>query len=232
MRQYPQDRVEQAGRGRATRAEDSFFSVANRIGYALVRLFASVVIWPYFRIRLEGREHLIDGPLIVAPNHCSYIDPVVLQTPIQSRRMVFLMTRTWYEVWYLKPFFLLMKAIPVEDEARNRKALERALEVLRRGVPVGIFPEGQISLNGELSPFSPGVASLALRAGVPIVPAAIVGSARALPKGKFWPRPRKVIIRLGPALFPLSGEQAQGLSRREVMEELTLRLKRAVRSLL
>jgi len=214
-------------------AGDRFFGRANQIGYTFVRLFALAVIRPYFRIRLEGREHLPDeGPWIVAPNHRSYLDPVVLQTPIRGHRLIFLMTRSWYDRRFLKPFFRLMKCIPVEDEARNRKALEQAVAVLRRGVPVGIFPEGQLSRSPELGHFSPGVASLALRTGVPIVPAGILGTERALPKGKLLPRPCKVIVRLGPALWPLSGEAARGLSRRDILDDLTRRLKAAVESLL
>ncbi len=136
------------------------FSRLNRIGYQIVRAIARVTAWPYFRLRIEGAEHLPPGPVIVAPNHCSYIDPLVLQAVIPSHRIVFMMTSDWYDVKSIQPFFRFMKCISVEEGARNRKALEEALGMLRLGASVGIFPEGQIGPEGKLGEFSPGVASL------------------------------------------------------------------------
>ncbi|MFH0946388.1 MAG: lysophospholipid acyltransferase family protein [Planctomycetota bacterium] len=208
-----------------------YFSRSNWIGYGLVRFVACALVRPYFRLRLIGREYLEPGPVIVAPNHCSYLDPVVLQTAIARQRLVFLMDKAWYDRPLLNPFFRLMKCIPVDEDARNRSALEQALITLRQGVSVGIYPEGQVNPEGVLGKFSPGVASLALRAGVPIVPAGITGTGRALPKKHRFPRPVRVTVRLGPALHPLRGEAAQGMSKRAVMDDLTARLTRAVEGL-
>lgn len=197
----------------------------------MVRLVANLLVRPYFRLGLSGREHLGSGPVIVAPNHCSYLDPVVLQTSIAFHRLAFLMDKNWYQRPLLNPFFRLMKCIPVDEDARNRAALELALEALRRGVSVGIYPEGQVNPEGALGTFSPGVASLAMRAGVPIVPAGIIGTGRAFPREYRFPRPVRVTVKLGPALHPLEGDAAQGMSKRAIMDDLTVRLTQAVAAL-
>ncbi|MBI4881533.1 MAG: 1-acyl-sn-glycerol-3-phosphate acyltransferase [Planctomycetes bacterium] len=204
------------------------YGLLNRIGYRLLRLFVGVTVRPYFRIRLEGTQHLPPGPCIVAPNHASYLDPIVLQTAL-PRRLVFLMTLTWYDVPLLRPFFRFMHCIPIDEEARNRKALLAALQALERGASVGIFPEGEVTTTGALGRFTPGVAALALRANVPVVPAGITGTFQALPKGRRFPRPVRVTVRLGPPLAP-GGDEA-GRAKRDALRQVTAELQQAVRAL-
>lgn len=215
----------------ATRISAPQFGVLNRIGYAIVRAVARVTLFPYLRLRREG-ESLPPRPCIIAPNHCSYLDPLVVQGVVPERRIVFLMTRSWYDRPRLRPFFRFMRAIPVDDEARNRDALEQAVAALAAGYSVGIFPEGAVSETGELRDFRAGVASIAMRAGVPIVPVGITGTHAALPKGARFPRPSRVTVRFG-APIPLPTEEARrDRPRREVLEELIARVRAAVFNLL
>lgn len=206
------------------------FGALNRLFFRLLRLAAFLVIKPYFRLRLEGGRHLPAGPFIVAPNHVSFLDPVVLQSAL-PRRLVFLMTRSWFDRPALRWFFAAMRCVPVEDEGRNRRALTLGLQALAAGVPVGIFPEGRVQDDGRVGEFSHGVASLSLRAGVPVVPAAILGTRDALPRGRWFPRPVRVTVRLGAPLgggtFAGNGETA----RRALLERLTRDLEGEVRRL-
>lgn len=199
--------------------------------YRGVKAFAWLTIKPYFRLSLEGAEHLPSGPCIVAPNHNSYLDPVVVQAALPLR-LVFLMTRDWYDKPLLRPFFRFMRAVPVDDDARNRSALEAGLAALRRGESLGIFPEGEVRPEGDLGEFHHGVASLAVRARVPVVPAGIIGNYRALPKGKLFPRPARVTVRLGAPLPSDMNPRTTGMSRREILKTLTWRLRESVAELL
>lgn len=204
------------------------FGTANVLGYRLLHIVTRLSLAPWLRLRAEGSERLPAGPCVLAPNHASYLDPVVLQAVLADRRIVFLMTRAWYERPVLRPFFRAVGAIPVDADRTNRDALERAVAALRAGHPVGIFPEGAVSGDGRLGAFHPGVAAVALRARVPVVPVGLRGTSRALPKGAWFPRPQRVTVRFGQPL----GVAADAGSRREGILSLTGSLRDAVASLL
>ncbi len=207
------------------------FGALNRIGYAVLRAIARATVFPYLRLRREGGE-LPPGPCIIAPNHASYLDPLVVQGAISERRIVFLMTRTWYDRPLLRPFFRFMRAIPVDGEARNRDAMERAVAALAAGYSIGIFPEGAVSESGELREFRPGLASIAMRAGVPIVPVAVMGTRAALPKGARFLRPHAVTVRVGAAIHAPNVTEGEGRPRRQLNDELIRRVREAVSALL
>lgn len=203
----------------------------NRGLYRLVRfLVGDLVLRPYFRLGVRGLEHLPkSGAVILAPNHCSLLDPLVLQSAL-PRRIVFLMTLAWYRRRLLRPFFELMRAIAVRDDGGNRGALNAAAAALDQGAAVGIFPEGRISADGTLRGFQTGAAVLAIKQRVPVVPVRIVGTLAALRKGARVPRPVRVTIVLGPALVaPLCADDP--VARRACAAEFTQRIRAAVESL-
>lgn len=211
------------------------FGAFNRLVYRMIRAVAFFTIRPYFRLRLEGGEHLPrNGQFLIAPNHRSYIDPIVLQAAISSHRIVFMMTREWYDKPLLRPFFRFMRTIPVDNRGQNRGALDRSVAVLATDRPIGIFPEGQIYAGDGLGRFHSGVAALALRTGTPIVPAAILGSGRAFPKGRWLPRPHAITIRIGAAIDPsLARERGvEGVHKRGRLEALTDRVRDDVLALI
>jgi len=104
------------------------------------------------------------------------------------------------EVWKSKligRLLLACGAFPVNRSGADREALQRCQAVLTGGEPLVMFPEGTRRSGPEVQELKDGVAYLALRAGVPVVPIGIGGSERAMPRGSSFPRPRRVNIVIG-----------------------------------
>ena len=119
--------------------------------------------------------------MIFAPNHNSYLDPIMVQAAI-PRPVRFMMTERIYRGPAIRWFFKLWDTIPVPDgDAVKVTAMKEALRVVRGGKPLVIFPEGGISQNGRLQPGKPGVVALMVRARVPVIPVAILGTYEVLP---------------------------------------------------
>jgi 1-acyl-sn-glycerol-3-phosphate acyltransferase len=155
-----------------------------------------------FDFRITGLEHLPErGPCIVAANHANYLDGVVLGVAL-PRKIVFLVMPRVYRATPLHPYFHdHIGSIPINLSRPDPGAIRRALRVLEEGGVVGIFPEGPFGRNGQLVRGHPGVALVALRAGVPVVPAAISGTFRALDGRRFYiPRRVPLRVRFGPPL--------------------------------
>lgn len=146
----------------------AFFEGLNRI---------YVKIW--FRWSSNGPAPLPEhGGAIIVANHTSPLDPHALQCGT-DRLIVFLVAREYYEVRAFKEIFRLLRYIPVNRTGRDIAATKAALRALEHGEVLGIFPEGRINPTGEglLDP-QQGVAMIALRRRVPVIPAFIVGTPR------------------------------------------------------
>ena len=145
---------------------------------------------------VEGIEH--GKPYIFAANHQSQFDIFVLQGFL-GFDFRWLAKKELFKVPVFGYAMRLAGYIPV-DRSHGRqalKSLDEAAERIAAGVSVVIFPEGTRSMDGNLLPFKPGAMVLAIKAGVPVVPVAIVGTHQVLPKGKLLARSGRVIIRVG-----------------------------------
>ncbi len=166
-------------------------------GVALTR-----AAWFPGRMRVTGLEHVPpDGPFILAPNHVSYADPPVVATAVRPRRRLSFIGKS--EIFEIPIFRTLIRswAFPVHRGRSDRDAIRMALEVLRLGGALGMFPEGGLAPSEDaLLPGETGIALLAARAGVPVVPVGMVGLSRVLPCGSFLFRPRAIEVRIGPPL--------------------------------
>lgn len=127
------------------------------------------------------------GPMIVIANHTSYFDALLLSItcPRQIRWMI---TERFYKSWWGHWLFKRMNCICVAETGDRKAALKAALSCLSGGDVLGLFPEGRLSLDGELQDPQPGAAFMALRSGVPVYAAAIDGAFHAYPKGRSLPR--------------------------------------------
>jgi 1-acyl-sn-glycerol-3-phosphate acyltransferase len=170
--------------------------------YAGLKRVLPPLLRHFFAFRVTGLEHLpAQGPYIVAANHANYLDGVVLGAAL-PRKIRFLVMPRVYRATPLHPYFHdHVGSIPVSLARPDPSAIRRALRVLEEGGVVGIFPEGPFSRHGTLVRGQPGVALVALRAGVPVVPAAISGTFRALAARRFFlPRRVPLGVRFGKPL--------------------------------
>ena len=156
----------------------------------------------YFPGRVIGRENLpATGAYVVAPVHRSNVDWLFVAR-VTRRRLRYIVKA---EVWKSKLVGRLLELLggfPVNRSGADREALERCRVVLVGGEPLVMFPEGTRRSGPEVNELRDGVAYLALRTGVPVVPIGIGGAERAMPRGSALPRPRRVNVVVGAPIYP------------------------------
>lgn len=182
-----------------------------------------------YRPTVEGLDNVPKrGPVILASNHLSFIDSVVIPV-IAGRPVAFLAKSEYFEG--RKPHQRAVGAllgalghVPVErgKGRASLAALDVATSVLTSGGAFGIYPEGTRSLDGRLHRGHTGVAQLTLTTGAPVVPLALIGTDRMLPKGARVPRRSPITVRFG---APLDFSRYDGLAdspaiRRSVTDEI------------
>ncbi len=179
----------------------------NPFVYWPVRVVFQTFFRIYFRLERAGRQHLpASGPLVLASNHRSFLDPFVIGTLV--RRPVYylakeeLFNRRW-QAWILNS----LGAFPVRRDASDQEAMSTARTILARGDCVVIFPEGTRVRPGPLGSPRRGVGRLALETGASVVPVAVFGT-ETVRRG--WRiRPHKVRLRCGrPLRFPTAEHPA------------------------
>ena len=186
-----------------------------------------------WRPRIEGLHHVPDsGPVIVASNHLSFADSVVIPVVV-PRTVVFLAKSDYFTGTGVKGalsrwWFEGLGMLPVDrDDTRAAIAsLDTALEVLRRGDAFGIYPEGTRSRDGRLYRGRTGVAHLALTAGCPIVPVGLHGTDELQPVGSNRPHLAKVTVRFGPPIRV--GDEYDGVPAGRARRDLTDRVMAAI----
>lgn len=200
-------------------------SELESFGFDCFHGFFRLVLRTLYRMSLADTRALPDGAVILAANHRSFIDPLVLGQATE-RRTTFMMKGKYYDVPALNWFFRMSRCIIVDSERDNRSTLRAAKEVLEAGGVLGIFPEGHISDDGEQQAGQPGVAWLARRTGAPVYPVHIGGTREALKKHDKRLHVSHVTLRVGE---PLS--IADFPDTREGAEAFTLALMAAIREL-
>ena len=149
------------------------------IGYDLSRLAGRL----FFRFRVIHRERMLQsGPVILAMNHQSYLDPPLAGTTC-DRAIYFLARRTLLDVPLLSWVLPKLNVIPVNQEGVDRSAIKAVIRVLQAGNGVLVFPEGSRTLDGTLQPAEPGLGLLIAKTLAPVVPMRIFGAREALPRG-------------------------------------------------
>jgi 1-acyl-sn-glycerol-3-phosphate acyltransferase len=185
----------------------------------------------WFALRVEGLEHLpADGPYLVAANHHNYLDGVVLGVALPRPVAFLVMPRVWRATPLHPLLHRHLGSIPLNLDGADVGALRGALRALEAGGVVGIFPEGPFSVAGRLEQGRPGVGLLALRAGVPVVPAGISGTYQALVGRRgYIPRRHPLSVRFGPPRrFTRDGEQARrarGRTTQRIMDDIAVLLR-------
>lgn len=201
------------------------------IAYGIVRFLIWFVAKLLWRISFEGLQNVPRaGPFVLAPVHRSFVD-FGLVSAVNRRRMGYMGKESLWKSKAFGRFITMLGAYPVNRGAPDREALRRTLDILEKGQPLVLFPEGTRRAGPVIEHLYEGAAFVASRAGVPIVPVGIGGSERALPKGKRLPRPVKIHVIVGePIVPPPIAEGARHPSRRAV-KELTVELQAVLQAL-
>jgi 1-acyl-sn-glycerol-3-phosphate acyltransferase len=195
--------------------------------YRLARWLVGLVFRVVWRPVVVGRGNVpASGPVIIASNHLSFIDSVVIPLVV-PRRVRFLAKAEYFEGRGLRglamrEFFRLVDAVPIHRTG-NRDAvaaLEAGLAVLRDGSAFGLYPEGTRSRDGRLYRGRTGVGWLALASGAPVVPVTLIGTDRIQPIGARLPRVQRITVVISEPVDPAPW-RAQGISAGKARREIT-----------
>jgi len=179
--------------------------IATRMGFlvslgsAVLRGIARAIV----RLRIEGDLTVLpkSGPLIIAGNHASSADPVLIGAflnKILGRPLNWLGKRELTEFRLTGWAFRIAGIHPVDRDAADLEAFRTAMRILEAGQVLAVFPEGTRSRDGGLQPVREGVGMLALRSGAPVLPVAVIDSDRMWPRGHLLPSyGKRVTVRFG-----------------------------------
>jgi len=145
-----------------------------------------------FRLEVKGRENIpVSGPFILAANHLSNLDPVVVGAAC-TRSLWYLAKEELFSIppfgWFMRQF----NAVPLKRNSSDIRALRKALVLLKENKPIVLFPGGR---RGDVNKAKAGVGFLYKKAKVPLIGAHIDNSGKALPPGAILPKPLKITIR-------------------------------------
>jgi 1-acyl-sn-glycerol-3-phosphate acyltransferase len=201
--------------------------------WLLKRLFLGPLLRVIFRPWAEGLQHVpVEGGAILASNHLSFSDSIFLPLVLE-RRVTFPAKAEYFTGRGVKGrltamFFRGVGQVPIDRSGgrASLEALDAGRKILDSGELFGIYPEGTRSPDGKLYRGKTGVARLALEAGVPVIPVAMVDTDRVQPIGRVLPKVGRVGIRIGE---PLDFTRFEGLSRdrfvlRSVTDEIMYRI--------
>ena len=194
--------------------------------YGTVRTLFQPIGKTFLRLQVEGLERLPKtGPAIVAANHVSWLDPIVVGAAF-PRPIRFLIARSVYERTWTRWFYANMRTIPVDRASRDPGWLRSALRALAAEEVVGVFPEGAGLASGPVRDAKPGAGLLACMSGAPFVPAAVIGTREAWPPHRKLPRPGSVRVRFGEPYRPWQGSDRPGKDDlQRLMDALMLRIR-------
>ena len=145
----------------------------------LMRFMVWILVHTVYRVRRAGLERVPDdGPAVIVCNHVSYVDALVI-TAACRRPIRWVMDHRIFRIPFLSFFFRTVRAIPIAPAKEDPEGLQQAYDAiaaaLEAGDLVGLFPEGRLTADGEMSPFRPGIAQIVARTPVPVIPMALSG---------------------------------------------------------
>lgn len=165
--------------------------------YRYLRLISNLLARSLFHFQVKGRGNLnkVKGA-IFAVNHSSYLDPI-LSGVAAKKPIYYLARKTLFRNKFFGWLLRTINVIPFNRDAPDTTALKNVIQLLRKGKIVLVFPEGTRTLDGNPQKAHLGIGFIALKAGVPIVPAYIKGTYNIWPKHAKFIKLRKAWIRIG-----------------------------------
>ncbi|MFQ5734266.1 MAG: lysophospholipid acyltransferase family protein [Planctomycetaceae bacterium] len=185
--------------------------------WLLGRFLLQIAFTVWFRFRVRGLHYLPEsGGGLVLSNHQSHLDPLLLQIALH-RPIGFLARDNLFRVpfvgWVLRRHYVL----GINRESVAASVIRESVRRMQHGFLLGIFPEGTRTQDGSVGEFKPGFVAIVRRAKLPIYPVGVAGAFEALPRGTWFPRPRRVRIVYGE---PLTYAELEPLCQRGREREL------------
>jgi len=174
--------------------------------------------------KVEGLENVPrQGPLVVCANHFATLDPPMVPAFLPRADTWNMAKSEYFRKPLMRWIFTRYHAFPVVRHSADRAALRRALDLLKAGEVLIIYPEGTRVESGELATPEPGAGFIAQKAGCPVLPVALTGTRECLPKGARWPRRVPVTLRFGePFLLPQRRPNGERISHEEASDAIML----------
>ncbi len=190
--------------------------------YFLGHRLSRMVLRLLGRWEVHGRENVPQtGAAVIAANHVSYLDPPTVGAGL-TRYCYYMGKKELFRIPIFAQLIRLCGCFPVDRDKQDKRAVRAALQLLKEGNLLVIFPEGGRSPDGTLQEAGIGAALIANRAGVPIVPAVVRGTYQALPQGAKWLRRADVSVTYGE---PMSSASPDGKkANKERLQQITDRL--------
>jgi len=168
--------------------------------YFISRSILKALFKIFFRLKIIGSENCPEnGPLIVAPNHASFLDPLIAGFAV-PRELNFMARNSLFRNKIFGRILTAVNAFPLKRKGADVGAMRLAIDKLCHGKAVLIFPEGTRSKDDRLGIPGAGIGLLAASSGANILPCYIKGSREALPRGAVFPRFKKITVYVGKPL--------------------------------
>lgn len=175
-----------------------------------------------FRLASKGTRNIpTEGPFILAANHQSYLDGLFVMSYVRLSqiRNTYFFAKEKHVNTPLRRWLAARHNVVVLEENDMKRSISKLADVLRQGKNIIIFPEGTRTSDGALGEFKKMFAILGVELQVPIVPVVINGAFEALPRGRHWPLPKKIVVEFRPPIVPTADT---------TYDELTARVKQAI----
>ncbi len=190
--------------------------------YKLARLGCRMFCALVFRYRVYGRENVpATGPVILASNHQSYLDPVFCGVGVK-RHLVYVARDTLFRYRLFAFLIHSLNAIPVSRDKADIAAMRAIIARLREGAAVCLYPEGTRTRDGRIIPVKAGFGLLCRRAKAVVVPVLIDGGFETWPRHRRFLRPGAINVQFG---TPLSPAQIDTMTNEELADHLTRALR-------
>jgi 1-acyl-sn-glycerol-3-phosphate acyltransferase len=172
------------------------YPIAKRIIPPIVKLWVK---------HIHGLQNIPnEGGFIIAANHASYMDHLIIMSIFVkhlNRKVHFLSKKEHFDTKLKSMWHSWAGAIPLDREAGGEEALKSAIKKLKQGKIIAIHPEGTRSLTGKLLKAKTGMARLAIKSKVPVLPVGLIGTFEILPKGRYIPKAKRATMNIGKPLY-------------------------------
>ena len=171
------------------------------MGYFIGWSFFKAFFRLFLDFKVTGRENVPNkGAFLFVSNHVSFFDPILLGASLY-RSLNYMARDTLFKTRWSSETMRTVHAFPVKRGRGDLSAIREALRILRTGRPLVMFPEGTRAKDKHLRRAKPGAGFIAVRSGVPVIPAYVWGSFEALPRGWKTFRPHPVRVYIGKPVY-------------------------------